>query len=66
MANYCHFQISVHGEQELLARFASYFTDSMEQYPGNERTEVFVRLDDGKFADFDEEIDVRWLCLDKG
>lgn len=66
MANYCDFQITVHGEPEALDRFACYFTDSIEQHPGNDRNEVSVPMDDGTFGDFDEDRDVPRLWLTKG
>src|ERR1700722_12773132 len=66
MPNYCNFQITVHGEPEDTERFAGYFSDSIEQAPGNERNEVYVPLDAGTFSDFDSDRDVSRLWLPKG
>jgi hypothetical protein len=65
MANYCDFEIGVHGDPDVLEHFAGYFADYINQDPANNRNEVYVPLDDGTFGEFDEDTDVPYLCLSK-
>lgn len=64
MANICSFRIKVHGQSEDVERFLGYFRDSMEDGPGDgSNDEVYVRLDDGTFGEFNPKEDIPYLWM---